>query len=430
MTGARAATRADAGPDRAAVTVRTTSLPEGLTVVTERMPDVRSVSVGFWVGTGSVDEAPAQAGASHFLEHLLFKGTDARSARSIAEAVDRVGGDMNAFTTKEYTTFYVRLLAEDYAMGADLLSDLIWSPAFRSDEVESERQVILEEILMHADEPSDLVHDVLAHALFPDHPLGREVLGDESTITSMSRDEIASFHAEHYRPANVVVAAAGRVEHDELVDRLLRNLGGRSGGAIPARSGPPHKPVPVQVTHRQTEQAHLAVAVPAPDRDDEERHPMAIVEHILGGGMSSRLFQSIREERGLAYSVYAYRLGFHGAGALAVYAGTSPANARKVRDLILEEIERAARDGITQAELDNARSHIRGSMALGLEDSGARMSRIGHSQLVHGRVLTLEEVEARLAALTTDHVNHVARRWLGRQPTVACVGPFSDGDLA
>lgn len=282
---------------------------------------------------------------------------------------------------------------------------------------------------MHADEPSDLVHDVLAHALFPDHPLGREVLGDESTITSMSRDEIAAFHAEHYRPANVVVAAAGRIEHDELVDRLLRNLGERRGGATPARSEPPQNAVPVEVAQRHTEQAHLAVAVPAPDRDDEERHPMAIVEHILGGGMSSRLFQSIREERGLAYSVYAYRLGFQGAGALAVYAGTSPANARKVRDLIVEEIERAARDGITQVELDNARSHIRGSMALGLEDSGARMSRIGHSQLVHGRVLTVEEVEARLAALTTDQVNDVASRWLSQQPTIACVGPFAEGDL-
>lgn len=412
------------------MTVRTTSLAEGLTVVTECMPDVRSVSVGFWVGTGSVDEAPAQAGASHFLEHLLFKGTEARTARSIAEAVDRVGGDMNAFTTKEYTTFYVRLLAEDAGMGADLLSDIIWSPAFRPDEVESERQVILEEILMHGDEPADLVHDVLAQALFPDHPLGREVLGEESTVTGMSRDEIAAFHAEHYRPANIVVAAAGRVDHDELADRLRQNLGGRSGGGAPTRPGPPENSIPVRVMNRTTEQAHLAVAVPAPDRDDEERHALAIVEHILGGGMSSRLFQSIREERGLAYSVYAYRLGFKGVGALAVYAGTSPTNARKVRDLIVEEIERAAREGITQAELDNARSHIRGSMALGLEDSGARMSRIGHSQLIHGRVLTLDEVEARLAALTTDHVNGVASRWLSQEPTVACVGPFVEGDLA
>jgi len=429
VTAARAAIPAVAGPDRPRVTVRTTSLPEGLTIVTERMPDVRSASIGFWVGTGSVDEAPAQAGASHFLEHLLFKGTEERSARSIAEAVDRVGGDMNAFTTKEYTTFYVRVLAEDAAMGADLLSDIMWSPAFRSDEVESERQVILEEILMHADEPADLVHDVLAGALFPDHPLGREVIGDESTISVMSREEIAAFHREHYRPANIVVAAAGLIDHDELVDRIRSSVDGRSGGKAPERRKPERPSTRVQVMNRITEQAHIAVGLPAPDRDDEERHAMSIVEHVLGGGMSSRLFQSIREERGLAYSVYAYRLGFQGAGALAVYAGTSPANLRQVRDLILEEIERTARKGITAAELDSARSHIRGAMALGLEDSGARMSRIGHSQLVHGRVLSLDEIEARLAARSVDQINDVASRWLSSQPTVACVGPFSEPDI-
>lgn len=412
------------------MSVRTTSLPEGLTVVTERMPDVRSATIGFWVGTGSVDEAPAQAGASHFLEHLLFKGTEERSARSIAEAVDRVGGDMNAFTTKEYTTFYVRVLAEDVGMGADLLSDIIWSPAFRPEEVESERQVILEEILMHADEPADLVHDVLAAALFPGHPLGREVIGEQSTVSTMSRDEIATFHDKHYRPANIVVAAAGLIDHDRLVDRLVSRLDGRAGGQGPERNRPDQAALRMHVTNRTTEQAHIAVGLPAPDRDDEERHAMGIVEHVLGGGMSSRLFQSIREERGLAYSVYAYRLGFQGAGALAVYAGTSPSNTRQVRDLLVEEIARTARDGITPDELDSARSHIRGAMALGLEDSGARMSRIGHSQLVHGRVLSLDEVDQRLAALTVDQVNDVASRWLSRQPTVACVGPFGEADLA
>ena len=412
------------------MSIRTTSLAEGLTVVTEQMPDVRSASVGFWVGTGSVDEAPAQAGASHFLEHLLFKGTEQRSARSIAEAVDRVGGDMNAFTTKEYTTFYVRVLADDAAMGADLLSDIMWSPAFRPEEVESERQVILEEILMHADEPADLVHDVLARALFPAHPLGREVIGEQATISAMSREEIAAFHAEHYRPANVVVAAAGRIDHDQMVDRIASRLAGRSGGGTARRVRPETPAVRREVVHRTTEQTHIAIGVPAPDRDDEERHAMGIVEHVLGGGMSSRLFQSIREERGLAYSVYAYRLGFEGAGALAVYAGTSPANVRQVQELILEEIERTARKGITADELDAARSHIRGAMALGLEDSGARMSRIGHSQLVHGRVLTLDEVEQRLAALTPEHVNDVASRWLSHPSTVACVGPFTEADLA
>jgi predicted Zn-dependent peptidase len=407
---------------------RTEHLDEGLTVVTERMPDIRSVSVGFWVGIGSVDEAPAQSGASHFLEHLLFKGTPTRTARQIAEAIDAVGGDMNAYTTKEYTTFYLRLLADDLDLGLDILSDIIWSPAFRPDEFESERQVILEEILMHADEPSDLVHDVVASALYPGHPLGREVLGEQTTVGAMTVEQVAAFHAEHYLPANIVVAAAGFVDHDRVVAGIADRLAGRAGGRAPSRTAPSAPPIHRVVLPRTTEQSHLVVATPAPDRDDEDRHAMAIVEHVLGGGMSSRLFQSIREERGLAYSVYAYRMAFQGAGALAVYAGTSPANTPEVLDLIHQGFEHMGERGVTPAEMQSARGHIRGAMALGLEDSGARMSRIGHSQMIHGRVLGLDEIDARLRGLTLEHVNDVATRWLTAPPTVACVGPFEDDD--
>jgi predicted Zn-dependent peptidase len=406
------------------VSLQQSTLDGGLTLVTERMPDVRSVSIGFWVGTGSVDEAPPQAGASHFLEHLLFKGTPSRTARSIAEAVDAVGGDMNAFTTKEYTAFYVRLLADDHELGLDILSDIIWSPAFRPDEFESERQVILEEILMHADEPADLVHDVLAGALFPQHPLGREVLGEQVTVDAMSVEDVAAFHAAHYRPANIVVAAAGRLDHDRVVEGLAARLSSRTGGAAPARQRPSLPPLSRVVLPRPTEQVHLAVATPAPDRDDDDRHAMSIVEHVLGGGMSSRLFQSIREERGLAYSVYSYRLAFEGAGALAVYAGTAPSNATEVLDLIDSELEHLVTKGVTADELEKARGHIRGSMALGLEDTGARMSRLGHSQIVHGRVLTLDELDARLSALDLDQVNEVGSRWLSGPRTLAGVGPF------
>jgi predicted Zn-dependent peptidase len=403
--------------------IQTTTLDGGLTVVTERMTDVRSVSIGFWVGTGSVDEAPDQSGASHFLEHLLFKGTPSRSARSIAESIDSVGGDFNAFTTKEYTTFYVRLLADDLDMGLDLMSDIVWSPAFRPAEFESERQVILEEVLMRADEPAELVHDLLAQALYPDHPLGREVLGDHDTLSAMTVEEVAAFHGEHYRPGNIVVAGAGRLDHNRVLDGLARHLGDRRGGDAASRKGPEKPALDEAILNRPTEQTHLAVAVPAPDRHDDDRHAMSIVEHVLGGGMSSRLFQSIREERGLAYSVYAYRLAFDGAGALAVYAGTAPSSSAPVQELIHAGIEQMAEAGLTQDELDAARGHVRGAIALGLEDSGARMSRIGHSQLVHGRVLSLDELEARLSGLTLDHVNEVASRWLSRPHTTALVGP-------
>jgi predicted Zn-dependent peptidase len=421
--------RVGAPPVRSAVTVRSTTLDEGLTVITEHMPDVRSASIGFWVGTGSVDEAPPHAGASHFLEHLLFKGTPSRSARSIAEAVDAVGGDMNAFTTKEYTAFYVRLLADDQDLGLDILSDIFWSPAFRANEFESERQVIIEEILMHADEPADLVHDVLAGALFPGHPLGREVLGEQITVEAMTVEDVSAFHADHYRPGNVVVAAAGRLDHDRIVDGLAGRLRGQRGGGAPVRVGPAATPLSRVILPRSTEQSHVTVAVPAPDRSDEDRHAMSIIEHILGGGMSSRLFQSVREERGLAYSVFAYRLAFEGAGALAVYAGTAPSHTTEVLDLIHSELDSLAANGVTAAEMESARSHMRGAMALGLEDSGARMSRIGVSQIVHGRVLSLDQIDARLAALELDQVNEVAARWLSASRTVACVGPFDADTL-
>lgn len=409
----------------------TTTLDNGLTVVTERMTEVRSVAMGFWVGTGSVDEAPSDSGASHFLEHLLFKGTPSRSARQIAETIDAVGGDINAFTAKEYTAFYVRALAADADLGLEILSDIIWSPSFRPEEVEAERQVILEEILMHGDEPADLVHDVFAEALFPDHPLGREVLGGEPSIRAMQPESIAAFHAHHYRPANLVFAAAGNIDHDQIVSGIAEGLrradGGRSGGTRPIRDAPRTPAKGEATVVRPTEQAHLIVGVPGPTRESPQRHALTVLDHVLGGGMSSRLFQTIREERGLAYSVYSYRLAFQHAGGFSVYAGTSPAQLSQVLDLIHEELDRVAAEGITEAELIAARSHLRGALALGLEDSGARMSRIAHSQLVHGEVPTVEEMDARLDAVTVDAVGALASSLFDGTRTTVVVGP-ADGE--
>jgi predicted Zn-dependent peptidase len=401
------------------MTLTASAIDDGLTVVTESMAEARSVTMGFWVGTGSVDETGSLWGASHFLEHLLFKGTSGRSARSIAEAVDAVGGDMNAFTTREYTAFYVRLLADQLDLGLDILSDILWSPAFRPDELESERQVILEEILMHNDEPADLVHDVLAAALWPDHPLGREVLGEEETISAMTREQIADFHHRHYRPGNMVFAAAGALRHEQVTDGLTGRLQGVTGGATPPRTAPVTGDGRPVVVTRPTEQAHVAVGMPAIGRHDDRRYVMSILDHVLGGGMSSRLFQQIREERGLAYSVYSYKSSYDGAGALAVYAGTSPSNVPEVLDLVHAELDAMAAKGITEAEL-----------ALGLEDSGARMSRIGHGQLNHGRVTPLDEVEAGYAAITVDDVAALASEVLGSPRTVAVIGPFDDDEIA
>ncbi|HXW31938.1 MAG TPA: pitrilysin family protein [Acidimicrobiales bacterium] len=415
--------------------VETSVVEGGLTVVTERMPDVLSVSLGFWVGTGSVDEPEDLAGASHFLEHLLFKGTADRSAREIAEAVDAVGGDINAFTTKEHTAFYVRVLAESVDLGLDILSEIIWGPALRPEELEAERQVILEEILMHADEPAEEVHDVFNLAMYPGHPLGRDVLGLESTVRAAARDQIAAFHRQHYRTANIVVTAAGRTDHETIVEGVVGRLDkaaaavGRDallGGGPPPRHLPAGGQQKRLVVNRQTEQAHIMVGMAAFDRNHPDRQVLNVLDHVLGGGMSSRLFQTIREERGLAYNVYSYRSGYQGTGDFAVYAGTNPSRAAEVIELITGELDRMAASGPTEEELLAARSHIRGATALGLEDSGARMSRLGRSQLAHARVPSLAELDAQISAVTVDDLARVAAQVLGGPRTLVVLGPFDE----
>ncbi len=413
-------------PDR----IRATTLDNGMQVVTDAMPDAHSVTIGFWVDAGSRDETPAEAGASHFLEHLLFKGTETRSAHSIAEDIEAVGGDMNAFTTKEYTAFYTRLIDEDLELGLDILSDIMWAPAFRSDEIDAERQVILEEINMHEDEPSDLVHELLHEALYPGHPLGREVLGERSTITAMTRDQIAGYFTTRYKPPSIVVAASGNLDHDSVVAGIERRCTVRPGSA-PVRERPALAPVrPLIVHHRTTEQAHLVVGMRSLDRHDDDRFALSILNQILGGGMSSRLFQEIREKRGLVYSVFSYRAAYVESGALAIYAGTAPGRAHEVLALIDDELERLATAPVTDRELAVAKGHIKGSLALSLEDSAGRMNRIGRSQLIHGDVLGFDETVARTEAVTHDDLRRVADRILGNERVLAVVGPFDEDAFA
>ncbi|HEX2849910.1 MAG TPA: pitrilysin family protein [Acidimicrobiales bacterium] len=409
--------------------IETSMLDNGITVVTERMPAVRSVALGFWVGVGSRDETDELAGASHFLEHLLFKGTATRSAPEIAEAIDRVGGDLNAFTTKEYTAFEVRLLADDVELGLDIVSDIMWSPAFRGDEVEAERQVILEEILMELDEPGDLVHDVFGEALYPGDPLGRSTLGTDASISAMRRDDIAAFHGRWYRPGAIVVAAAGDVDHGRIAAGVAERFRGEPGGDRPARSRPAAPPQPVALISRKTEQAHVVLGVRGLDRDDPDRYALDVVNHALGGGLSSRLFQDIRERRGLAYNVYSYRSGFEATGALALYAGTAPKNTRAVIDLFGEHLDRLAAAGVTERELDVAKGHVRGAIVLGLEDSGARMARLGRSMLVHGRVPAIDDVLARIEAVTVDDAARVIAAVAEGPRSLAVIGPVRERDV-
>jgi predicted Zn-dependent peptidase len=408
------------------MSVELTTLPNGVRVVTERLPEARSVTTGFWVGVGARDEAPAIAGASHFLEHLLFKGTETRTAAQIAEAVDAVGGDMNAFTTQEYTAYYTRLPAGELVLGLDILCDVLWAPAFRPAEIEAERQVILEELAMEEDTPDDRVLTLLAEALFPEHPLGREVLGSRTSIASMGRDEIRGFHDDWYRPANLVVAAAGAVSHDEVVDGIERRLAGSTGGSPPERFAPAEPPRPLEVLKRRNEQAHLAVGVRGLPKRDPDRFALSAANVVLGGGMSSRLFQTIREERGLAYSVYSYPASYADCGALVVYAGMSPDNLGEVHRIVRAELERLLVDGITASELRVAKGYLEGSLVLGVEDSGGAMSRIGKAALIHGEVVEVDEVLERYRALTLADVRRAVERVLGAaDPSVAVVGPLS-----
>ena len=413
--------------------VRRTTLDCGLRVVTEAMPELRSVTIGFWVGTGARDEPDESAGTSHFLEHLLFKGTPTRSAIEIAQAVESVGGEMNAFTTKEYTAFYIRILDESLPMAIDILSDVIWSPTLESHQIDSERQVIIEEIRMIEDAPDELAHELFSKALYPDHPLGRQVLGTEPTIQSMSRSVIAEYHDAHYRPENLVVSVAGNLRHEEVVDRVERRLVGKTGGReLRGATEAAGKAMPVSVLTRSTEQAHLVLGMPALSWNDPDRYALEIVNQVLGGGMSSRLFQEVRERRGLAYEVYSHRGAYDDGGYLAIYAGTAPARAHTVLDVLHDELDRLVDEGgVGEAELANAKGHVRGAMALGLEESAARMSRLARAELTTGEIPTLDDVVSRFEAVTTDDLERVIDRvFRPRNRVLAAVGPFEQDAFA
>ncbi|ABK53279.1 peptidase M16 domain protein [Acidothermus cellulolyticus 11B] len=423
------------GPDN--TVVRRTVLPGGLRVITEAMPTVRSVAFGIWVGVGSRDETPDIAGSSHYLEHLLFKGTQRRSALDISAALDAVGGELNAFTTKEYTCFYARVLDRDLPLAVDVLADMVTSSLLRSEHVEAERGVILEEIAMRDDDPGDAVHDMFAETLFGDTPLGRPVLGTVQSISAVQRDAIDAHYRRWYRPEFMVVAAAGNLVHDEVV-ALVRNafaavLEENSGRTpAPPRIGgvpPQSRAGVVNVVSRPTEQAHFVLGMPALARTDKGRVALGVLNGALGGGMSSRLFQEVREKRGLAYSVYSYAAHHAETGIFGVYAGCQPGRAREVLDICREQLHAVVRDGLTDDELARGKGQLAGSFVLGLEDTGSRMSRLGKAELVYGELPTVDELLARIEAVTHDDIRAVAARVLAVPPTLALIGPFDDGNF-
>jgi predicted Zn-dependent peptidase len=405
--------------------IQETELANGLRIVTETMPEARSVTLGAWVRVGGRDEPEELSGASHFLEHLLFKGTEERGARAIAEAVDAVGGEMNAFTARELTAYYARLPHTELALGVDVLGDVLTRPALRPEDVEAERQVIVEELLMNLDSPEDRAHDALAAALFPDHPLGRDVLGDMASIEGLGREDIGAFFARWYRPRTMVLAAAGRLDHDRVVEAAGAAFGACEGGELPRRSAPPAATAAVVPVEDDSEQVHLCLGWRSLDVHDDDRWALAVANQALGGGMASRLFQEVREARGLAYAVYSHQSAYSDSGALTIYCGTAPKRARETLTVLDDVVADVADAGITDAELRVAAGYLEGSLLLGLEDSGGRMGRLGRGIVQRGRPTTVDEQVAGIRAVTGAEVRRVLQRVLSGPRCLAAVGPGS-----
>ncbi|MER5604838.1 M16 family metallopeptidase [Micromonospora tulbaghiae] len=435
-SAARAVTRT-LSDDPLGGTVRRTVLPSGLRVLTEAIPAMRSVSFGIWVAVGSRDETGSQAGAAHFLEHLLFKGTNKRSALEISAQIEAVGGETNAFTTKEYTCYYARVLDEDLPLAIDVMCDLVADSVLAAADVETERGVILEEIAMHDDEPGDEVHDLFARAVYGDHPLGRLISGTEETVTPMTRRQIQGFYRRRYTAPQIVIAAAGNLDHAAVVKLVRQALRGTPLDTDPASPAPHRratptvrtKPATTLVEPKETEQAHVILGCPGIDRTDDRRFALGVLNNVLGGGMSSRLFQEIREQRGLAYSVYSYASQYADSGVFAVYAGCAPGKVDEVLALTRAELARVAAEGITEAELARGKGMSKGSFVLGLEDTGSRMSRLAKGELLYGNLMPVDDLLARVDAVTLADVNALAAELLGRPMSLAVVGPFDEGSF-
>ncbi|HYK04729.1 MAG TPA: pitrilysin family protein [Thermoanaerobaculia bacterium] len=395
---------------RATTPIFKTTLPSGLTVLIETLPYVRSVALGFYLRSGSAVESEEHGGASHFLEHLVFKGTERRSTADIAKIIDILGGDVDAFTGKEYTSFYAHVLDEQVLLALDLLTDIVTAPRFTNDDVEVERGVILEEIKMVEDTPDDLVHEIFVTAFWPDHPLGRPILGTEETIVRLQRAKILEHYQETFQPSNVIFAASGNVQPEDLLPYLEKHF--PSGTQEPFRRDW-NAPAPAQHViireKKELEQVHLCLGSRGFPQQNHERYAAALFNTILGGGMSSRLFQRVREQEGLVYSIASYHNGYLHGGYEAVYAACAPKNVRRVLDSTLEEMRKIKRECATEDELASAKLHLKGSILLSLESTTSRMSGIARQEYYFGRQYTPDEIIQHIDNVTLEDIRRVAQ---------------------
>lgn len=410
--------------------IQKVTLENGVHILTEDLTHVRSVVLGIWVGVGSRDETPDVAGLSHFIEHLMFKGTENRTAKQIAEALDAVGGQLNAFTTKEYTCYYARVLDEHFDLAVDVLTDMLFGSRFEPNDIDRERNVILEEIKMYEDAPDELVHDIFATTIWQGHPLGRPIIGTADVIEGVSRDTILTYYKRHYTPAKMVVAVAGSINHEQVVEKLRAVFDKIGGENVPRVFTPPQPRTEVTCRNKDTEQVHLCIGAPGLPLDHERIYVFQLLNTILGGGLSSRLFQEIREQRGLVYSVYSYHSSYHDGGLFCVYAGLSKHNVEPAMELILKELKDIRTDGVKEDELRRAKDQLKGNLLLSMESVNTRMSRLAKSQMYLGKVVPPEDVVERVNRVTHNDIIELARQMLSTDKfSMATVGPWDDCNI-
>ncbi len=395
----------------------------GLRIVTEKISSVRSVALGIWVGTGSKFESEQNNGISHFLEHMFFKGTATRSAKEIAESFDEIGGNVNAFTSKEYTCYYARVLDQHAVIALDVLSDMFFHSVFDAEELEKEKNVVIEEIGMYEDTPDDLVHDLIARACYADHPLGYSILGTEDVLRSLRRDDLLAYIDDRYTPANTVITVAGNFD-DSLIEAIKQRFSGFARPGVPVSVAAPAFVGKAIAQHKATEQAHLCIALPGYPVGHEKIYSLILLNNILGGSMSSRLFQEIREERGLAYSVYSYHSAYKESGTFTIYTGTAPEHVGQVFDIVTQVLDDICEKGITEKELNKGKEQLKGSLMLSLESTNSRMNRLGKNELLLGRHLTLDEITALIDKVTNESIVAVARELFRSKLALAMVSPL------
>jgi predicted Zn-dependent peptidase len=408
---------------------RKTVLDNGVTVLSEPMDGVRSICLGIWFAVGSRDESPEEAGMSHFMEHMMFKGTPTRSARDISETFDRMGAELNAFTSKEYTAYYSRFVDENLPAAFEILADMCVSATLAQDACESEREVVIEEIARMEDTPDDQIHELFSEALWPEHPIGLPILGSRATVGSFGHDASVGFRERHYVTGNCVVAASGNVDHEAVValaERYLTLPHGTRSQRPEAHAAPRSE---IKVLTKDTEQAHICLGVSTMNAHHPDRFALSVLDGVLGGGMASRLFQEVREKRGLAYAIYSFSALYQDTGEFAIYAGTRPDNAKEVLRLITEEVASIAEKGVTAEELDRVRQATKGHLVLGLESSRNRMTRLGKNEVTGGEILSADDVVERFDAVTMDDLKRVSAEVLSADKVLAVIGPFEPSDL-